>query len=101
MAERRPSRTVLLANYFKARPNTWIDGRELSAVAGAYAWRTRASELRRSPYHLEIENRQRTVTTGPGEHYIVSEYRLVAPAECGQPGREPETSAPTLFPGGV
>lgn len=61
-----------LAGFLKARPNQWIDGRELATVAGAYGWRTRVSDLRRSPYGLTVENRQRR----QGRHTI-SEYRLV------------------------
>ena len=60
-----------LAAFLKARPNQWIDGRELATIAGAYGWRTRVSDLRRPPYSLTIENRQRR----EGQ-YVVSEYRL-------------------------
>ena len=63
-----------LAAFFKARPGAWIDGRELADVAGAYAWRSRVSDLRREPYYMAIENRQRKV----GE-YTVSEYRFAVP----------------------
>jgi hypothetical protein len=63
-----------LAAYFKARPDQWIDGRELGTVAGAYAWRSRVSELRRAPYDMAIENRQRRVGG-----FTVSEYRLPVP----------------------
>lgn len=58
--------------FFRARPGDWIDGRELAMVAGAYAWRSRVSELRRPPYNRTIQNRQRRY-----EHVTVSEYRLV------------------------
>ena len=33
----------VLAAFFKARPNQWIDGKELATVAGGYAWRSRCS----------------------------------------------------------
>src|SRR5262245_57772510 len=70
------SRCSRLAAFFTSRSDEWVDGRELSTVRGSYAWRTRVSDLRRSPYNLTIENRQRRV----GRH-IVSEYRLVQRAE--------------------
>jgi hypothetical protein len=50
-----------LAQYFLARPNRWIDGMELASVAGSYAWRSRCSDLRKPPYSMVIENRQRRV----------------------------------------
>jgi len=65
-----------LAAYFKARSGQWIDGRDLATVAGAYAWRSRVSDLRRAPYHLTIENRQRR-----DGRYIISEYRLCPTVE--------------------
>jgi hypothetical protein len=71
------SRTAQLAAYLEARPGQWIDGRILARVAGAYAWRTRVSELRRAPYLLTVENRQRTIRTVDGGRYVASEYRLV------------------------
>ncbi len=61
-----------LAAYFKSRPNVWLDGRELSKVAGAYAWRSRISNLRKPPFNLTIENRLRRE-----RGFTVSEYRLV------------------------
>jgi hypothetical protein len=36
--------TGRVAAYFTARPNVWIDGRDLSRVGGAYAWRSRVSD---------------------------------------------------------
>lgn len=68
--------TGRVADYFKARPNQWIDGRELAKVGGAYAWRSRVSDCRKPPYSLTIENRVRRVDIG-GESYSVSEYRWV------------------------
>ena len=49
-----------LADYFKARPNVWIDGMQLASVAGSYAWRSRCSDIRRK-FGMVIENRQRRV----------------------------------------
>ena len=54
--------TDRLAEFFRRRPNEWIDGDRLRLVAGKYAWRTRLSELRFPPYHMDIVNRPRTVT---------------------------------------
>lgn len=70
------SRSQLLAEFFKARPLVWIDGRELE-IAGRYAWRTRVSDLRRAPYFMNIENRQRRIAREDGTMYVVSEYRYV------------------------
>jgi len=77
------SLTERLAEYFKARPNEWIDGRELSRVAGTYGWRTRTSELR-TQRGLTIENRQRHVKTPDGQ-YTISEYRFVPREATKQP----------------
>lgn len=60
-----------LEQFFRARPNTWIDGRQLETVAGAYAWRSRVSDLRRQR-GMTIENRQRKVA-----EFTISEYRYV------------------------
>lgn len=71
----RPNAATLcgrLAVFLRARPNQWIDGRELATIAGAYGWRTRVSDLRRPPYSLTIENRQRR-----HKRHVISEYRFV------------------------
>jgi hypothetical protein len=82
------TRAERLAHLFGRSPGRWFDGRELAAVGGIYAWRTRISELRRSPHCLDIQNRQRTVRQPDGTAFVVSEYRLVVPS----PARE---AAPT------
>ena len=61
-----------LAAFLLARPGQWVDGLQLAQMAGAYAWRTRLSELR-TQLGLTVENRQRRV----GKR-VISEYRLVA-----------------------
>lgn len=71
------SRCARLAKLFMDRRGQWIDGRDIATVAGAYAWRTRISDLRHHPWLLSIENRIRTVEVD-GETFKVSEYRLVA-----------------------
>lgn len=73
-----------LAAFFKARPLVWVDGRELATVAGSYGWRTRVSDLRRPPYNLTIENRQRRATL-----WVVSEYRFVPAAPSQDPAGAP------------
>ena len=72
--ESRESLTTRLRRFFEARPGRWIDGRALAGVAGNYAWRTRVSNLRRPPFSMCIENRQRHVRTEAGR-VVVSEYR--------------------------
>jgi hypothetical protein len=74
------SRVERLANLFRRSPGRWFDGRELATVAGCYGWRSRVSDIRRAPYNLRVENRQRTVTQPDGSVFVVSEYRLVPPA---------------------
>jgi hypothetical protein len=71
----RPSLAAQLAAFFRARPNTWIDGRNLARIAGYAAWRTRCSDLRRAPYRMTIENRQRHVRLD-GQAFTVTEYRF-------------------------
>jgi hypothetical protein len=63
-----------LEAFMRAREGVWIDGRELAKVAGAYAWRTRVSDLRKRGY--QVANRKRHVAYAGGSHYTISEYRL-------------------------
>ena len=71
------SRIELLAQFFRDRPHQWYDGRDLARIGGAYAWRSRISDLRRSPYGYQIDNRQRSAKRSDGTCYTVSEYRYV------------------------
>jgi hypothetical protein len=72
-----------LARFLAERPNVWHDGRDLGTIAGSYAWRTRISDLRRPPFNMAIENRQRHVRQPDGTTYTVSEYRFVTTShEC-------------------
>lgn len=73
------SRTQAVADLLRAAAGGWVDGRRLAEVGGLYAWRTRVSDCRRSPFSLVIVNRQRTITQPDGTAFTVSEYRLVAP----------------------
>lgn len=92
-----------LAAFFKRRPLEWIDGKRLARIAGQYAWRSRVSDLRRAPYSMTIENRQRSgmsVYQTVNARWKRSEYRFVpdSPAELspeashGRPEPKPEPS---------
>jgi hypothetical protein len=78
-ADAAPSLTATLAEFLRDRPHVWIDGRQLATVAGAYAWRTRLSELRRSPFGMTVRNRQRRVDSPKGR-FTISEYQFVPAA---------------------
>lgn len=67
------SLTDRLEQFFRARPGEWIDGRQLGTFAGAYAWRSRVSDVRRRG--LRIDNRVRTLHEPDGRAWKVSEYR--------------------------
>lgn len=75
-----------LAAYFLERPNLWIDGRELASIGGAYAWRSRCSQIRYPPFNLRITNRQRHLQDAYGKPYAVSEYRFEPVTFDGQEG---------------
>lgn len=97
MDDKHPSTASLtdrLAKYLRDRPLVWLDGRELSAVGGFYAFRTRISEVRRR-FDMTIENRQMRRLKADGTVFVSSEYRYVpAPASEG----DGPSSAPLLFP---
>lgn len=71
------SLTERLVAYFEAKPLTWIDARDLLAVAGFAGWRGRISECRRPPYSMDIYNRQSRTQTPDGRSWTTSEYRYV------------------------
>jgi hypothetical protein len=76
MNERRPTLTVILAEFLRARPNQWVDGRVLARTAGFSGWRARISECRK--LGMTICNRKRRVRVG--EHSVcVTEYRYEPP----------------------
>lgn len=62
---------------FRSKPGTWIDGDQLAAIGGKYAWRSRVSDVRRER-QMQIDNRQRKVG-----RITVSEYRYL-PVRQGQ-----------------
>jgi hypothetical protein len=69
------SRIERLSRFFREHPHQWFDGaRELAAIGGRYAWRSRVSDCRRK-YGYDIQNRQRSVKRPDGTSYTVSEYR--------------------------
>jgi len=53
----------------------WVDGRVLASVGGYAAYRTRISDLRKAPWHLDVRNRYRHVNEN-GRKFVVSEYCL-------------------------
>lgn len=85
-----------LATLFRARPGDWLDGRTLGHIGGAYAWRTRVSELRRPPFNMTIENRQRREVSRLGTRFTVSEYRWLPEGLTREEnaGADAPTSAP-------
>jgi len=72
-----------LADFFRARPGQCLDGRALAQVAGNYAWRTRCSHLRRTPFSMAIENKQTRSVSEQGKRFVVSMYRYVPDADGG------------------
>lgn len=60
--------TEAVASHFRAHAGEWIDGLSLAQIGGAYAWRSRLTDVRR--LGMTIENRQRRVG-----NRVVSEYR--------------------------
>ena len=67
--------------YFLAHPDEWVTANELARIGGAWAWRTRVSEVRRLD-GLTIINRVRTVIdmpkgVDPIRAYRISEYCYV------------------------
>jgi hypothetical protein len=85
------SLTQALATYFRARPNVWIDGRDLE-FAGRYAWRSRVSDCRQ--LGMRIDNRQRRHRRVDGTSHITSEYRFVVETTSEVADRKkPETTA--------
>lgn len=63
-----------VADYFRARPNTWIDGMELAKVGGCYASRTRIAECR-TQLGMTIANRVIRRADGQAR----SEYKFEPP----------------------
>jgi hypothetical protein len=65
-----------LEAFFKARPHTWIDGKDLAEIAGGYAWRTRVSDLRKQR-GMTILNDVVTLKDAHGKTFKISHYRYV------------------------
>ena len=51
---------AIVARYFLARPNQWIDARDLMQVAGICGWRTRVSNARKK-YGMNITNQNKWI----------------------------------------
>jgi hypothetical protein len=75
--EPRDTMCARAATLLRSRPNEWLDGRLFADICGLYGWRTRLSELRRAPWSMDIENRQRREG-----RYTVSEYRWNSNSEA-------------------
>ncbi len=71
--ERRETFTAAVLAYFKARPNVWIDARDLMELGGLMAWRSRISDARRiiEAEGGRLENQQHRVFS----RTVISEYR--------------------------
>jgi hypothetical protein len=72
----RNSACSRLAKALLAKRGDWIDGHELARIGGFFAFRTRLSELRDAPWHLDVRNQTRHVKGEDGRHFIISEYRI-------------------------
>lgn len=70
----RQTFTTRVMALFQAHENQWIDARDLEAVGGRQAWRSRVSNCR-TQFGMHIENRLRSVPFKDGTRYTVSEYR--------------------------
>jgi hypothetical protein len=79
----RTAACIQLAVYFLARPNQDIPAPDLVPLGGLCSWRTRISDLRKAPYHLDIRNETRTARRADGSAYKASFYRYI-PAEEGR-----------------
>lgn len=93
-ADRPATLIARLAQHFAHHPGEWQDGRTLSVIGGCYAWRSRCSDLRRAPYNMTIDNRQRRVAAPDGGTYVVSEYRFIPTKEKNEDGQQAGVSAP-------
>jgi hypothetical protein len=58
-----------------AHRGQWVDGREIAQVGGYAGWSARVRDLRKLGY--TVENRQTVVAYANGNHYTISEYRLL------------------------
>jgi hypothetical protein len=70
------SLTAQIAAYFQANAGREIEMQELAARFGTGGWRTRVSNARKAPFHLDIRNRYWTERRADGSTYRVSVYWL-------------------------
>jgi len=75
--------TELVADYFTAHPNTWIEMHVFASFAGVGGWRSRISDCRRAPFSMQIEQRDYRTRTHDGRTITVSEYRYLHGNEAG------------------
>jgi hypothetical protein len=66
--QRRRTFTDRMRAFFLERPGVWVEARDLEAVGGRQAWRTRVSDCRVN-HGMVIRNRLRREDAG-----VVSEY---------------------------
>lgn len=71
-----------VADLFKSKPNTWLDGMVIAEIGGCYASRTRISECR-TQLGMTIENRVVRRANGSRK----SEYKYVPPVTAHQRGQ--------------
>jgi hypothetical protein len=95
--QKRPSRADKLAQFFRERPNRWISALDLKPIGGQLSWRSRVADLRRAPYNLNIQNRQRMVRREDGTHVSISEYKNEVEVVERRHGAENGTAPPLLF----
>ena len=73
----KPRNVDIVADYFRARPNQWLDGFEFREFAGGYGgWSARIREARKR-FGMRIDNRQ----THRRDGSILSEYMYVPSSE--------------------
>lgn len=65
-----------LAAFFRAHPDEWVEDREIALVAGSRAWRTWCPDLKREPFLMFVETRQRRIEIRPGRTVTVLEHRV-------------------------
>ena len=77
--------TDKLERFFRENPNVFIDGKDLAAIAGSYAWRTRLSDVRRRFRAIPgtpddpLPNRQTVFRVGD-KIFKRSEYMAILPS---------------------
>jgi hypothetical protein len=70
-----------LERFFREHPGVWLDGKDIAGIAGAYAWRSRVSDVRQGFREQggDILNRQKRIRISQDNYYVRSEYMAVLP----------------------